>query len=251
MKMKNGYNCTVIVFILVILLGPIPRVNGDIGGGSGEAITPYNPEKPIKPEEVEKVKDISNRTRFVEDLKLKDTNITQYGEQVGLIYAEGQNVTGQPFFKFKGVTESRTQVEIDFSEVKSFSLLKVRNRWFFGTDEAFLEVVRFPAISPGELLAKKPSYSALVREYTERLRLWITLEQDGELCLVGKERSEEDQYRILSPLREIESSSEVVLKYGIHFINVGSTKTPIQAIWWATDSVIKDPQYPHKRYQER
>lgn len=248
MKVK-GFDCKFrfIFLVLVLFFGIILGAEGDIGGGGGVLITPYVPEKEIKEEEVVQVKNMSSRTRLVNTLELKETVIDGPLEYVGLLYVEDQDVEGEPFFQFKGVSESGDEITIDFSEVERFLVLRIKNRWF-AKDQAFLEVVRFPDISPKDLLTKRPAYSDLREKYTKRVRLWIPLENNNknELCLVGKKWPHEDQYQILSKLRDIKEHSEVIFEYG--YFRSELTGERIPSIWWAVDSVIQDEQYPHKHY---
>lgn len=254
MKAKNfGYRSTVVILVLFIVLSTILAAKGDIGGGPGDAITPYVPDKGITVQQIVIIKNSSNGARKVADLKLKGTHVTQYGEKVGLMYVVDQNVIGEPSFKFRGVSESGDNgtTDIDFSEVRSFTLLRIDKR-LFRRDRALLEIVKFPNILPEDLLSQKPSYSELLEgDYTQRVRLWVILESErnGELCLVGKKLYERDQYQVLARLRDIEPNSEVILGYGD--ARVEGIANPVPTIWWATHSVIEDERYPYRRYFER
>ena len=147
----------VIVFIFLMVLASDFSAKGDIGGGSGIVITPYIPDKEVKADEVDYVKLISKRNRTIEELRLKGTQITQYGENVGLMYVKDLNISYKPFFEFKGTTETGDKMTIDFSEVKSFTLLKIDNR-FFAKDRVLLQIIQFPNISPEALLSKEPGH---------------------------------------------------------------------------------------------
>lgn len=251
MKVKNfGYRSTVLVLVLVIVLSTTLAAKGGIGRGPGDPITPYVPNERITVEEIDIIKNESNDARTVADLKLKGTHVTQYGEKVGLMYVVDKNVIGEPSFKFSGVSESGDSgtTDIDFSEVKSFTLLRIDKR-LFRRDRALLEIVKFPNILPQDLLSQRPSYSELLEgNYTQRVRFWVILESErnGELCLVGKKLYERDQYQVLVRLRDIEPNSEVILGYGD--ARVEGIANPVPTIWWATHSVIEDESYPYRRY---
>ncbi len=251
MKAKNfGYRSTVVILVLFIVLSTILAARGDIGGGPGDAITPYVPDRGITVQEIVTSKNSSNGARTVADLKLKGTHVTEYGEQVGLMYVVGESVSGEPFFKFSGVSESGDNgtTDIDFSEVRSFTLLRIDKR-LFRRNRALLEIVKFPNILPQNLLSQELSYSQLLEgDYTQRVRLWVILEREGngELCLVGKKLYERDRYQVLARLRDIEPNSEVILGYGD--ARVEGIANPVPTIWWATHSVIEDERYPYKRY---
>ncbi len=247
MKLKNLSKIIGIFFMVPLILGTALQANGDIGGGSGRIITPYVPGKEIKEEEVVEVKKISSRLRRINNLRVENSHISKRGIEVGLMYVKDETADKEPFFKFKGVIEGDdTPVEIDFSEVDRFFLLKVKKPWF-SKDKALLEVIQFPDVSPGDILAKKTSYTELRENYTKKVRLWVKLEEEGELCLVGKVYGQED-YKVLSKLRDIKQNSEVILEYGFFQKEPGGIQ--ISSIWWAIDSVIKDKKYPYKVYTD-
>jgi hypothetical protein len=236
-----------IFFVLILSIGLIFPLNKDIGGGSGKKITPYVPDKEIKLEEVSLIKSICTRSRNIEHLKLKGTNVTKYGNGVGLMYVKGADVNGDPFFILEGKKETDGSIiKIDFSEIKSFSLLRVKKR-LFSKVRALLEVTIFPTISAEELLALKPSYSELAENYTKKVRLWIPLEKKGELCLIGKKFSfdtGDEEYKILAKMLDVQLDSEVILGYApFKMESIGALIFPI---WWAIHSVIKDDLYPYK-----
>lgn len=254
MKAKNlGYRSAAVVLMLAIALSAIPAAKGAIGGGPGEVITPYVPDRPITLNDINRVKKASSEMRTVEDLKLRGTYVTLYGKEVGFMYVVDQDVQAEPSFRFEGVDESgrRDPITIDLSVVRSFSVLRVDKPWF-GRDRALLEIVKFPTISPEELLQRpRPSYSDLERHYAETIRLWVTLEDErnGELCLVGKKLYNGRQRQVLARLRDIEPHSEVILGYGEY--EVGGSLYPVPIIWWATHSVIEDERYPYRMYFKR
>lgn len=248
MNPKNLSKIIGIFFVLPLVFGTIHRINGDVGGGSGKVVTPYVPGKEIKEMEVVEVKKISSSTRRINGLKLENSHVPIYGAGVGLMYVQDEAVKGEPFFKFEGIIEGDdTPVEIDFSEVDRFSLLKVKKP-LFSEDKALLEVIQFPDISPRDIIAKNPSYSLLRKNYTKKVRLWVNLQKKGELCLVGKMYDKEG-YKVLSKLRDIKQNSDVILEYGFFQKQPGGMR--ISNIWWATDTVIKDKNYPHRLYAKK
>src|SRR5262245_30713974 len=223
--------------VVVIALGVFAYA--DIGGGSGKVKTPYSPGNPATLADVTKVKSFSSTTRILNDVVSEGTHVTKGGQNVGLLYVKGATVTGTPQYKFEGTDEGGAKVSVDFSEVASFV---VSNE---GRDATSLtvEVMQFPAINPAELLEKKPSYTDLKNNYTRTVRLRIkTAGSAGKvLCLVAMNPPAKG-YAIVARLSDLPANSKVELGYGA--FPWGTLSLP--AIWWATESVTADKDYPYR-----
>jgi hypothetical protein len=228
--------------LLLLLLG-VTMVRSDIGGGSGKVRTPYKPDAPVRESEVLTVKRASSKTRELKDVGVVSTHIPVSGSEFGLMYLKGNVPVGNPVFEFQGKDESGVVKTVDFAELESFQITKYDSQ---GGDvsRALVEIVQFPVISPGELLQKRPSYTALKEQYTQIVRLWVNTKAPGnkKLCLVGKDFR--DRYRVLTRLSDLPLNATVKPDYGS--FRFGQIKSP--AIWWAIDSVTKDKKYPYRVY---
>lgn len=240
MKMKNsGFRDIFVVIMIFVIYGFVSPLEGASSGGSGYPVTPYEYEDEITEKDVVKVKNISSMKRNIKYLPFKDANSIRYGQQIGLVYVKNRDDPLQPVFKFHGVTESGEEVVIDFSEIGSFSVIKVDNN-LFSKDRVFLNIVVFPNITPKELVDINPSFSELEDKYKKNVRIWVLLEDNkkGELSFVRKRRS--GDYEILGKLRDIKLNYEVDL--GCEECENEDT------LWWAIPSVIEDSKYPHRWY---
>lgn len=237
-----------ICLILVALCFAVLPALGDVGGGSGTVITPYVGQRDPTVKDIKRLKEISKRNRTIHDLKLRNTNRTKYGEKVGLMYVEGERAAGKPLYQFSGITESGDKMSIDLSEVRSFTVIKIKSS-FFADDQATLRIVQFPTITPEKLFKSNPTYTELDSKYKKAVTLFVPLQKDKkELALVGK-FGDEDNHSILSLFRDIEANQEVELGYGNFYYE--KLKIRIESIWWATRSVINDNKYPFKMYYKR
>jgi len=206
------YKFNVVVFIFFSVFGAFFSVKGDIGGGSGKAISPYVPDKKVLLEEIVSMKNFSTKNRFIQQFSLKETTAPQYVEKVGLYYAKDEIVSDEIIFEFNGITETGEKMNIDFSEVKSFSLIEIDNR-LFSKDRALLQIILFPHISAEQLFSiqPQPSYSELKDNFTKIVKLWVNIEdeEDNELCIVGVRWA--DKYENLCKLRDLKLNSEIIL----------------------------------------
>ncbi len=228
-----GSKSAVIIFVLSTFFNMVMFANDGSANGPGVPISPYPRHKEeISEDEVVRVKNISRRMHFVRELKIKGTHSYGNWQEVGLMFLKNQNARSEPFFQFKGNTESGDKVTIDFSVVESFSILRVDNR-LIKKDRALLEIILFPNISPREILALKPTYSKLRKNYRKRLRLWIALEgEEGkELYLVGRDY---DEYELIAKLRDIEK------------VDFDPGLPGREVLWWAIHAVVMDERYPHR-----
>lgn len=207
-----------------------------LANGPGVPITPYDKGTGITPQYIEKVRAQSSSYRVIDKLRTKGSRVPRFAERVGFAYVTGNGKVEEPDFKLRGTAESGGDVTVPLSDVRSFTILKVKNRWF-ARDEALLEVTIFPSISPSELLQSGPTYSQLTESYTRQMRMWIFLEDKnkGQLSMVGKKW--DDKYEVLFAIRDLELNVPVVLSWP------EKLDTPI---WWAVESVIKDDKYPYR-----
>lgn len=250
MKAKDFiFNHRTIFLSLVCLFSYTILIQAEIGGGSGRKLTPYVPDKEVKLSDVILVKNLARENRTIKSLNIRDSHVQQYGEKVSLMYTkDDQTGEGENYYHFIGETESGIADTVDFSQLKSFVLLRVERR-MLSSDRALIEVEQFPNVEPEYLLSKEPSYSELVENHTLKKRLWITLkDEDGrELCLAGSFPTHmDDTSDVLSKLSEIEPNSEVIFDYGLTKVEVQAKKIWIPTIWWAIPSVVKDESYPYK-----
>ena len=221
------------LFVLVFL---VFFQNKGFANGPWDPITPYKDGRVNTPQEIEKARAQSSSHRVISEVRIKESKIPKFGEKVGFAYLSGDRVNGEPHFDLKGTAESGGNITIPLSDVKSFTIFKVKNHWF-ARDEALLEVTIFPSLSPAELLQLQPSYSQLTESYTKQVRMWVFLEnQDkAQLYMVGKKW--DDKYEALFAIRDLELNVPVVLDWP-RFLNA--------PIWWAVESVIKDDKYPYR-----
>ncbi len=246
MKVKKCvYKCLCFHLILFEFLLLSVSVEADIGGGSGELLTPYVPGTEVTEEEVSEIKKLSMTNRVVPSLHIVDTNVKRYGEQVGLAFVKNRQLVDNLFFEFRGQEPGeKVPISVDFSNILRFTILEIKKR-LFNSDIALIRIKLFPNISVRELLEDKPSYTKLVKEKSRLVDLLVELEQNnGELCLVGTEGHSPGQYIILSEIRNIELNVPVSLDYG--YVKLDSFDHKITTIWWAVHSVIQDEEYPYK-----
>lgn len=236
-----------ILFVLSILCAAAMSAGGVLANGSGVPISPYPRHNEASEEDIIQAKDIASRMHAVRDIELKGEAAHKLGQwqEVGLMYVKGQTARGEPFFLFSGTTESGNEVGIDFSEIESFRVVEIKKR-LFGKDRARVEILRFPNISPQDLLARKPSYSELRQNYTDTVSVWIHLggEGGGKLCFVGRNvlsdsGSSNGGYEVIARIRDIE---KVDLYQGL---------PRREALWWAISSVITDEHYPHRVFMAK
>ena len=241
-----GSKLNVAIFALWFILTASGTVTGDIGGGAGMVQTPYSPHEAISEEEVLIVKDAADRSRQVRGIELRDGNISESYEQVGLGFVRDGKLRSEPCYKFEGITDDGEGAEIDFSIVDSFYVIRFsKTLRLFPGDRALLVVVLFPDISVRNLLAIKPSYSELREKYMTSTRLWVKIrdKEMGELSFIGKVWRElpVDEYEIITEIRNIKLKSEIEFEHG--FFRYESHMLP--AIWWAIHSVTEeDTEYP-------
>jgi hypothetical protein len=225
------------LLVVVISLGVLAYA--DIGGGPGKVKTPYSPRNPASLEDVTKVKSFASTTRTLTDVVSEGTHVTKGGQNVGLMYVKGAVPAGTPLYKLEGTNDSGAKVTVDFNEIGSFVVTSD------GSDatSVVVEVTQFPAITPAELIAKKPSYTDLKKDYTRTVRVRVkTKGAAGKvLCLVAKNPPAKG-YGVVARLTDLPANSKVELGYGA--FPWGTLSLP--AIWWATESVTADKNYPFR-----
>ena len=236
-----------VLFALLIFFAAAMSVRGVLANGPGVPISPYPRHKEISQEDVIQTKNMAGKMRTVRDIELSGEDAHKVGQwqAVGLMYVEGQTARGETFFFFSGTTESGNDVRIDFSEIESFRVVKIKKP-LFGKDRALVEILRFPTISPQDLLARKPSYSELRQNYADAVSVWLPLEGKGgdELCFVGQNvlsgtGPSIGGYEVITRVRDIE---KVDLYQGL---------PRREALWWAVSSVTNDEHYPHRVFMAK
>jgi hypothetical protein len=234
-------------FALLIFFIAAMSARGVLANGPGTPITPYPSHKEVSKEDVIQVKDMASKMRTVRDIRLKGENGHKLGQwqAVGLMYVEGHTARGEPFFFFGGATDSGNEVSIDFSEIESFHIIKIKKP-LFRKDRALVQILRFPTISPKDLLARKPSYLELRQNYADTVSVWIHLEEEGggKLCFVGQNMLSDSGtstggYEVITRVRDIEM---VDLYQGL---------PRREALWWAISSVTEDEHYPHRVFMAK
>jgi hypothetical protein len=142
--------------------------------------------------------------------------------------AEVTGTTLHPQFAFIGKDASERERIIDLSDVAAFRVVRLDTS-VFGYAAAVVDVVRFPTLTPGQLLDRRPSFQTLVNNHQEVIRLTINLETPaGELYLVGKTAGKDQPspgYQVAVRLRDVQLYKLVRLE-------------PAAAPWWATPSVV-------------
>ncbi|HET6670520.1 MAG TPA: hypothetical protein VFH15_09830 [Pyrinomonadaceae bacterium] len=211
----------------------------DIGGGSGRVKTPYTPNHPATVSDVTKVKFFASKTRTINDVVIAGTHVTKGGQSVALMFVKGNAATGIPLHKIEGTQESGANVVIDLSEVESLVVSKDESN----ASRVVVEVTQFPAITPTDLIEKKPSYTDLRKNYTRNVRLHVKTYGPGGrfLCLVAKSPPSAG-YRVVARFSDLATGSKVNLGYGTFEWQT----LLLPAIWWATGSVTSDQAYPFR-----
>ena len=122
----------------------------------------------------------ATRKMAVQGVRLAGKNETKYGDAIGLARTRGGEIVGDPEFAFAGIDGKGTKHVIPLANVRSFRLVEVRKK-LVGSDDVVVEVTEFPTLSPAQLLAMNPTYSALAAGYVRTLTLTI-----ADLSLTGR-----------------------------------------------------------------
>ena len=191
--------------------------------------------------DVESARQKANSCRIISKVHVRNSHEEFAGQHVGFAYVGADGEMGKPVFSLTGTDESLSQISIPLSDIESMTLLKVEEHWLslFGRDRALLEVIVFPDISPSQLLQSRPTYSQLA-ESTKSVHLWVSLndEKKRELTMVGtKSGFGPLTYTKLFSVRELEPNHKVIFEWP------DDSDAPI---WWATDTVVADANYPHR-----
>lgn len=234
--MKASSSCKLRVVLACCLIpalwATVPS-KADVGGG-GKLQTPYAKPGNVTEEELVKVKALSARCRDA-TIPLDRPDFPPRPKHLALVVAKQGKISGKPMYKFEGKDEAGKPASADFSDVKDFKVIRFQKK------DCLLEITIFPTITPKDLLEKKPSYSELATNYTKSVRLWMQVDRPGgDLAIAGEDWDGRRQF--VARMRDIKPNSTVHLEYG-RSKEVGGTG---DAIWFATDSVIQDPRYPHR-----
>jgi hypothetical protein len=201
-------------------------------------ITPYDkPGIVVDKDTVKHLKELSSKNRTLSSIPVSGSDMIRGGEGIGLAYVKSGQITGEVHFAFFGTDEKGSKLEVDFSEVEKFKVLRKDGVILV------LEIDQFPVITPEELLIKKPSYTELRANYRKsvRLRLSIRAMNGAKLYLVAKRKGNE-QLPIV-PIEDVEPEREIRFSR--------SEKNLRQALWWAIPSVVSDPAYPYRLFFKR
>ncbi len=237
MKMNDSCKLPLTAACLFILAigAPIPSKAG-VGGGSGKPNTPYANTDKVNEEDLVKVKAISARCRDA-TVPFNRPDIPPKVKHLALVAAKGDKIAGELVYKFEGKDEAGKPSSVDFSDVKEFKLIRFQEK------DCLLEIVIFPTIAPKDLLEKKPSYSELAANFISSVRLWVQVDTAaGDLAITGEDWDGKREF--VAKVRDIKPNTVISVDYGRSKEMRGSG----DAIWFATESVIKDPKYPHRLF---
>jgi hypothetical protein len=155
-------------------------------------------------------------------------------------------------YYLEGYSEGNEKQIIYLSEIEKIMILevdKVHNK-------LLIEVVKFPDISPNELLSIKPTYTKLKGNYTTELKIWVnSVNEKGEELYIAeahhkndprmdnffglnKDWFDEKEYFVGNERKLIKFQKDDEIKFSYENKN----------IWWAIPSVTNDIEYPHRFY---
>ena len=158
---------------------------------------------------------------------------------------------GAVFF-IEGYTESGDKQIVYLNELEKLKILKVDK----DQDKLLISVVKFPDISPNELLSLKPTYTELKENYSTELKIWVNTknEKDEKLFIaeifhkddqrldnifgINMDWFNEKEYFLKTERMMLEFQKHDEIKFWYENRN----------IWWAIPSVTNDIEYPY-RYQ--
>ena len=223
------------VGVLVVLASAFVSVGrSDIGGGSGKPLSPYSHFRAdeITANLVQEKKTAASSKKAILSLPIAHGDIRPgMISQLGLAYVYAGKIEGKVLYEFQGVTEDAEELSVPFSEISSFEIM--------GTEDGKLvvELKRFPAIEPEELIKRQPTYLQLRKEFTKLvlLRIAPSKPSGSVLMLVGSKEGRKAEP--ITPLDSIAPGRTIVF-YEPLFDG--------EAYWWAIPSVTKDPAYPYR-----
>ncbi len=228
----GGFYKVGVLFALASIFVSVGR--SDIGGGSGKPLSPYSRFRAdeITASLVQEKKTAAASKKSILSLPIAHGDIEPgIISQIGLAYANAGRIEGNVLYEFQGVTEDAEEVSVPFSEISSFEVLGEEN------GKLVVELKRFPAIEPEELIKRQPTYLQLRKEFTKLVLLRMALRNPSGavLELVGSRKGKKAEPII--PLNNIAPGRTVVF-YEPLFDD--------EAYWWAIPSVTKDPAYPYR-----
>jgi hypothetical protein len=180
---------------------------------------------------VARLKEYSSRNKHVGGFSRSDGSFVPRADKVGLAYVKSGRIEGEVCFAFLGTdVETGEKLEVDFSEVHRFDVLKKDGDLFD------LGIEWFPVITPEELLKGEPSFTDLYNKHRKFVRIRLSLKNSNGaiLSIIGTRRGK-DQIPIV-PMGDIEMNESIRLR--------DSLDNP-KGIWWAIPSVSSDPAYPY------
>lgn len=233
--MKVQATCNRLFSIIALLLLESCLWSGnalaDISGGSGRPISPYY-DIALNKETIADMKRYSSRNKYVLQIFFPHSDdFIGKAEAIGFAYIKSGKIEDPVRYTLSGSDEKGKVLEIDLSEVTQFEVL--------GKDGDFLvlEIERFPAITPEELLSKKPTYLELRSKYRKLviLRIPSKTQKGAELYLIGTMEGKKQL-----PIASVEGIARGRAVRLYNYLNDPKT------FWWAIPSVYSDPAYPYR-----
>lgn len=206
----------------------------DIGGGTGEPLSPYARLRPdeISPSLVQSKKSKAAAKRVVLALPMaqSETRVARISG-LGLAFVKSGRMEGEVTHEFRGVAEDATAMSVPFSEISSLEVLGHEQ------EKLVVELRRFPAIEPEKLLDRKPTYLELRRESrrSDVLRIDVKKPSGSTLWFIGRKAG--GQTAPVISLAEIAPGRPIVFLEELF---------DPEAYWWAIPSVVADPAYPYR-----
>lgn len=230
MRAKNTCR-RLFVGLLLWFFTSVPTVIiADSGGGPSSPISPYSRQERVDTVTVMQTKQQLSQEMCIYDIPVTDKPSVTVGMDVGLAYlGDGQN-EWEVHFAFLGTDEHGNNIEVDFGEIESFTILKREG------DTVSIRVDRFPAITPEDLVLNKPSYVELREKYGMTIDLHVEL-KDGEggiLYFVEYDHDKGGVYSRIVPVKDIEHGQRIRFH------------SPHNLYWWAVPSVANDPAFPYR-----
>ena len=222
-RIRSVCAITIAIFIGFPFLG-----NADVGGGRGQAESPYLYKKAtedivgVNGQRAQDAKD-----RFV-DFALQ-SGLHIYGTHVGVAYVNGNTTFPNIDTAFTGIVNGETKSRsIDFSVIRYIKVISSNS------DTITLRIDLFPDISTAELLNTRPSYIDMKEKYAKliTIRLQARSASGKKLALLGRDVNHNFPLRILAFFSDIPFGQEFELMGDNH--------------WWAIGSVTDDLAYPNR-----
>jgi hypothetical protein len=205
----------------------------DISGGSGRPISPYH-NIALNKQAIADMKRYASSKKYALQIFFPHSDdFIGKAEDIGFAYIKSGKIEGSVRYNLSGSDEKGKKLEIDLSEVTQFEVLGKEGNFLV------LEIERFPAITPEELLSKKPTYLELRSKYRKLvvLRIPSKTQKGADLYLIG---TMEGQKQL--PITSVENIAQGRAIRLYNYLNDAKT------FWWAIPSVYSDPAYPYREF---